>query len=367
MLQSSKREPPSSLADDRSGSVPVIVAVVLVVVIAVVAIVLITRGGETVVETAPVTDPPPEGWDELSEPDCWEGTSVNPDTSRCIVGGDPGAEYIYVSQSNPHSAAPLPQISYVHVAVPDAVSDELVGRVFDSYVASQSGFGDIAQFQLEETDSPLGPGGQLGMDLFIVRNYSDVVFGDYFHGRDFTGDPRVIYATGPGEVAHGYNPVSDQDSSYGTVVHESGRDGADLPEDCIASDFSFRILSQSTTDQLEAYYSAGSPFMAALSSYIELGGVYGLSLPESAQQKRLRGMPNTTFCSSFTRWTRESITWPARNQIWKCSAKTIATRSCRRLRSTAVSGSAIPATGSRHRLPLVKSPQTIFFGGLQVP
>ncbi len=153
---------------------------------------------------------------------------------------------------------------YVHVAVPDAVSDELVERVFDSYVASQPGFGDIAQLQLEETDSPLGPGWQLGMDLFVVRNYSDVVFGDYFHGRDFTGDPRVVYATGPGGVAHGYNPVSDQDSSYGTVVHESGRDGADLPEDCIAIDFSFRILSQSTTDQLKAYYSVDSPFHSRL-------------------------------------------------------------------------------------------------------
>ena len=277
-----------SLADNRSGSVPIITAVVLVVVIAIAAIVLITRGGETVVETAPVTDPPPEGWDGSGEADCWEGTSVNPDTNRCIVAGDPGAEYIYVSLTGPHSGAPLPQISYVHVAVPDAVSDELVERVFDSYVASQPGFGDIAQFQLEETDSPLGPGGQLGMELFIVRNYSDVVFGDYFHGRDFTGDPRVVYATGPGGVAHGYNPVPDS-SSYGTVVHEASRDGADLPEDCIAIDFSFTILSQSTTDQLKAYYSADSPFLVALNSYIELGGGYGLNFPESARQKRLQG------------------------------------------------------------------------------
>ena len=278
-----------NLADNRSGSVPIIIAVVLVVVIAVVAIVLISRGGETAVETEPFTSIPPEGWVDSDEVRCWEGTAINPDTSRCVVDeADPATEYIYVSLTSPHSGAPLPQISYVHVAVPDAASDEQVGRVFDSYVASQPGFDDIAQLQLEATDSALGPGWQLGMDLFVVRNYSDVVFGDFFHGRDFTGGPRIVYAAGPGGVVHGYNPVVSS-SSYGTVVHESGRDGTDLPQDCIAIDLSFTILSQSTVDQLEAYYAADSPFWAALNSYIELGGGYGLSFPESASQKRSQG------------------------------------------------------------------------------
>ena len=215
---------------------------------------------------------------------CLLRSEINQDHGRCLTSdrNQPQAEYVYISRSGPQAGYPLPQISYLYFAVPDSATDEQTRIVFENFV-SHWGYDEsiLSPGALEFDHDNQLIAGNLRMFLAVIYNYSDVVFDrDLYHGREFTGEPRVVYASGSGGVAYEY---------LGNEGWAAGRDGADLPDDCIALDLNFLILSESTPDQLRDYYSDGSPFRVALDHYLEIGGGYDLRLPEAARQKKRDG------------------------------------------------------------------------------
>lgn len=240
----------------------------------------------------------PQNWGQLDRVQkfrlnyhhCLSRSEISPEHGRCQIDDNHDdqleAEYIYISRSGPHAGSPMPQVSYLYLAVPDSATNEQVGVVFENYVSYRRYDRDFSAVKgsIVDKQDPLGVAGQLGVTLVVIYNYSDVVFGDnYFQGWDSAADPRVAYASGPGGVAYEY---------LGNEVFASGRDGADLASDCIALDLSFLILSESSPDQLRAYYSDEGPFGLILDGYLKMGPGYDLRFPEGAGQKRRTGNVN---------------------------------------------------------------------------
>lgn len=244
----------------------------------------------------------PENWGQLNRAQkfdlnyhrCLRRSEISPEHGRCLIDSNHGnrpaeAEYIYISYSGAQAGFPLPQITYLYLAVPDSATDEQADIVFENWVdyhRFDEGILDAEALGFNR-DDPLEyalKAGELTVFVMVVYNYSDVEFcDDCFHGWDSTAEPRAVYASGSGGVGYEY---------LGNEAFAAGRDGADLADNCIALDLRFLILSQSSPDQLRAYFSNDNQFRVALDGYLGIGGGYDLRFPEEVWQKRRSGDVN---------------------------------------------------------------------------
>lgn len=279
--------------------------------VALLALVLLPGGAGPVEEAEETNNEPdierlspdsrlPDNWEslnlrqkiQLNYHRCQPSDNISPDNGRCRIDIDRQdsnyefeAEYVYISHSGPQSYFPLPESTYIYIAVPDSASDEQVEVVFNKYILSRYEEENLtAGLSASEQENFYGVANRLGMSRMVIYNYSDVVFGDdYYHGRQFTGDPRTVRAYGLGGIDYEY---------LGNTVLEAGRDGSTITGNCIAIDLDFLILSDPTVDQLKAYYSTDSLFWVAMGRYLEMGAGYDLRFPEAARQKRSDGEVN---------------------------------------------------------------------------
>lgn len=192
--------------------------------------------------------PLPADWATLSSAEktslnpygCWQGTVIRADNGQCNVGGDSSAGYFLMDKRTARQhALPFDQESLkVFVAVPTNSTAVQVSEVLASYKAS-----------VAEPDA---------FYTFHVYNYADVVY-----DKSSSGALRWMAVNEPREV-HEFvlNNIRYKALSF-YIYQETNRDGTELPEDCIAVNISFAILSDVTAQEVVNYYVNQGPALRA--------------------------------------------------------------------------------------------------------
>ena len=154
-------------------------------------------------------------------------------------------EYTLLFREGPQAYDPFPSFYYQHsiaVSVPNNTTLAQLDQVFESV---KKDFALLARFELRIYNQE-----DIGADEDSIDN---IRFGAS------PPEPRKIYIFSPWGVDHVFS------GSRSVVYKERGRNGEQLPQNCIALDLHFAIVSDSTVEQLRDYYnSADSPFQEEL-------------------------------------------------------------------------------------------------------
>ena len=150
-------------------------------------------------------------------------------------------EYTFLFRRGPQSYDPFPSFQYQHsiaVSVPNDTTLAQLDQVFESV---QKDFDLPARFEL------------------VIYNQEDIGADEDINFDTSLPEPIKIYIFSPWGVDHVFS------RSRSVVYKERGRNGEQLPQNCIALDLHFAIVSYSTVEQLRDYYnSADSPFQEEL-------------------------------------------------------------------------------------------------------